>query len=188
MGSKKVYIVLSQSYTILSRIIKNITKDKYSHVSISFNDKCTDMYTMGRRFTRWPFSGVYKNESIYRGVYNISKNAEILIYELDVEDIQYENIKRLLDEYGKNSKGYNFIGLVLALFNKKLDRNKYYCSEFIYKVLSDDTVCIFQKTDDVVKPMDFEKIDNLKKVYEGKVNEYKLLNPEFNSLNKKISA
>ena len=85
-----------------------------------------------------------------------------------------ENIKRLLDEYGIPCKGYNFLGLVLAIFNKKINRRKYYCSEFIYKILSDDSVKLFEKTKKIVKPMDFEKIENLKFIYEGKIIDYKL--------------
>ncbi len=172
----KIYIVLSQSYTTLARIIKLFTKDKYSHVSISLDKECSDMYSIGRRFTYYPFSGVYKNESIYKGVFNRNKKAQILVYELDITSDQYDNIINLLDEYGKESKGYNFVGLILAIFNKKIDRKKYYCSEFIYKVLSDDSVKIYPKTNDIVKPMDFEKIDNLKKVYEGKIIDYKIEN------------
>ena len=169
----KIYIVLSQSYTMLARVIKVVTKDKYSHVSISLDKECSDMYSIGRRFTYYPFSGVYKNESIYKGVFNRNKKAQILVYELDITSDQYDNIINLLDEYGKESKGYNFVGLLLAIFNKKIDRKKYYCSEFIYKVLSDDSVKIYPKTNGIVKPMDFEKIDNLKKVYEGKIIDYK---------------
>ena len=95
---KKIYIVLSQSYTILARIIKMITKEKYSHVSISFDKECTNMYTIGRRWTRWPFSGKYMSESIYKGVYKINKKAELLIYELEVTSYQYKNIKKLFNE------------------------------------------------------------------------------------------
>ena len=54
------------------------------------------------------------------------------------------------------------------------DNGKYYCSEFIYKILSDDSVKLFGKTKKIVKPMDFEKIENLKFVYEGKIIDYKL--------------
>lgn len=170
--NKEIYIVLSQSYTMLSRIIKKITKARYSHVSISFDKSCTSIYSIGRKYTYWPFSGIYKEESIYSGVYKANKKSEVLIYELKVNDSQYENIIKCLDKYGKPSKGYNFIGLILVLFNKKVDRNKYYCSEFIYKVLSDDTVNVFPKTDNVVKPMDFAKINGLKTIYEGKIVDY----------------
>ena len=169
---KKIYIVLTQSYTTLARIIKLVTNDKYSHVSISFDKECTSMYSIGRKYTRCPFIGIYKRESIYEGIFNNPK-AEILIYELNVSEEQYDNIISLLDKYGTDSKGYNFIGLVLALFNKRINRKKYYCSEFIHMILSDDSVGIYPKTDDVVKPMDFINIDNLDKIYEGKILEYK---------------
>lgn len=162
---KKIYIVLSQSYSMLAKTIKLFTKDKYSHISISFDEDCTNMYSIGRK---------YMNESIYKGLYSVSPRAEILIYELTVSDEKYENIKRLLDEYGIPCKGYNFLGLVLAIFNKKINRRKYYCSEFIYKILSDDSVKLFEKTKKIVKPMDFEKIENLKFIYEGKIIDYKL--------------
>ncbi len=173
---KKIYLVLSQNYTILSRIIKIVTKDKYSHISISFDKQCTDMYAIGRTFTRWPFSGNYKNESIYEGVYTLNKKSQIVVYELSVSNNQYKNIKQLLNKYGNESKGYNFLGLIFALFNKKLNRKKYYCSEFIYKILSDDNVKLFSKTKDVVKPMDFVKMKNLNKIYEGNIIKYKDMN------------
>ena len=171
---KKIYIVLSQSDSILAKTIKLFTKDKYSHISISFNKDCTNMYSIGRKYKYCPFIGKYMNESIYKGLYSVSPRAEILIYELTISDEKYKNIKRLLDEYGISCKGYNFLGLVLAIFNKKINRRKYYCSEFIYKILSDDSVKLFEKTKKIVKPMDFEKIENLKFVYEGKIIDYKL--------------
>lgn len=69
----------------------------------------------------------------------------------------------------------NMVFLVkVTIFNKKINRRKYYCSEFIYKILSDDSVKLFGKTKKIVKPMDFEKIENLKFVYEGKIIDYKL--------------
>lgn len=171
---KKIYIVLSQSYSMLAKTIKLFTKDKYSHISISFNEDCTNMYSIGRKYKYCPFIGNYMNESIYKGLYSASPRAEILIYELTISDEKYKNIKKLLDKYGIPCKGYNFLGLVLAIFNKKINRKKYYCSEFIYKILSDDSVKLFEKTKKIVKPMDFGKIENLKFVYEGKIIDYKL--------------
>lgn len=184
---EKIYIVLSQSYTVLAKLIKFVTKDKYSHISLSFDEECTNMYSIGRKYTYCPFIGEYKEESIYDGVFNLNKNAEILIYELNVTKNQYENIRKLLSKYGNSSKGYNFIGLILAIFNKKINRKKYYCSEFIYKILSDEGVNIFPKTNNIVKPMDFTGIMGLNKIYEGKIIEYKLKNTEILMLNKKIS-
>lgn len=184
--NNNIYVVLTQNYTFLARIINFFTKDKYSHISISFDEGCTNMYSIGRKYRYCPFIGVYKKESIYKGVFN-NLNSEILIYELNVDKEKYENIISLLDEYGTSSKGYNFIGLVLALFNKKVDRKKYYCSEFIYKVLSDDKVKLYPKTNDIVKPMDFIKIKGLNKIYEGKISNYKIKNIKLLVSNKEVS-
>lgn len=184
---EKIYVVLTQSYTVLARLIKFVTKSKYSHVSLSFDEECTNMYSIGRKYTYCPFIGEYKKESIYAGVFNLNKNAEILIYELSVTKEQYENIKILLNKYGNSSKGYNLLGLILAIFNKKISRKKYYCSEFIYKILSDESVNLFPKTNNVVKPMDFISINGINKIYEGKIIEYKSRNIQYLKLNKSIS-
>ena len=172
----KIYLMLSQNYTILSKTIQKITKDKYAHASISFNEECTDMYSMGRIYARVPFFGKFKKESIYTGLYAINPKSEMILYEIPVTENQYNNIKRLLTEYGESCKGYNTFGLMLAIFNKKIERKKYYCSELIYKIFSDDSVKLFPKTNDVVKPMDFMKIKNMRKLYEGKIIDYKLNN------------
>ena len=37
MNNRRVYIVLTQTYTNIARIIKSITKDKYSHASLSLD-------------------------------------------------------------------------------------------------------------------------------------------------------
>ena len=178
----KIYIVLSQNYTILSRLISFITNCKYSHVSISFNKECTDMRSIGRTFKRWPLSGKYRKESIKEGLFK-KKKSKLLVYELEISKRKYNNIVSLLNEYGSKCKGYNGIGLIFAVFNKKINRNKYYCSEFVYKVLSNDKVNIFPKRKGAVKPMDFINIKRLKNIYEGYTVDYN----NYNFIGEKIS-
>lgn len=59
---KKIYIVISQTGTILSKTIKLITKKKYNHVSISFNKDICNMYSFGRINPYNPFIGKYIKE------------------------------------------------------------------------------------------------------------------------------
>ena len=40
----RIYIVLSQTYSVLARTIKSITHEKYSHISISFDENCDVCY------------------------------------------------------------------------------------------------------------------------------------------------
>jgi len=42
---KKIYIVLTHSGTTLSQIIKNYTKDEFSHISISLDKDLEEMYS-----------------------------------------------------------------------------------------------------------------------------------------------
>ena len=74
--------------------------------------------------------------------------------------------------------------MILTHKNGKVNRNKYYCSEFVYKVLSNDKVNIFPKKKGVVKPMDFMNIKRLKNIYEGYTVDY---NSNYNIIGEKIS-
>ena len=47
-NKKKIYIVLTYSGTILSRIIRAYTGDEYSHVSIALDKDLEEMYSFGR--------------------------------------------------------------------------------------------------------------------------------------------
>lgn len=136
MNEKKIYIVLTQTYTTIARIIKSITKDKYSHASISLDIKCNNMYSFGRKYIYFPFYGIFLKEDLRKGLFIRNKNALVVIYEIKVTKKQYNKIKDKIKEIELNNKGYNIIGLLLAHFRVKLHRRKYYCSEFVYEVLS----------------------------------------------------
>ena len=55
MEDRKIYIVLSQSGSMVSFILKLITKTPYNHVSISIEDDCKPMYSFGRKYAYFPF-------------------------------------------------------------------------------------------------------------------------------------
>jgi len=169
---KKIYIVFSQTNTVLSRIIKIITKNEYSHVSISFDKACRTMYSFGRKYDNNPFYGIFKIENISEGLFK-KCNAKIAIYELEVSEKIYKNIKKNIKRIEKENKGYNIFGLILAIFGLRVRRKKYYCSEFIYNVLSDDNVKIIRKTKKSIRPRYiYNNIDDLKLIYSGRVNNY----------------
>lgn len=167
---KKIYLVFSQTNTILARVIKIITKNEFSHVSISFNKDCKVMYSFGRKYDCNPFYGIFKIENINSGLFK-KTDAKIAIYELEVSDRIYKNIKENIKKIEKDNKGYNIFGLILAIFDFRIKRRKYYCSEFVYKVLSEDNVRIIRKTNRSIRPKYIsDNIDNLNLVYLGRVS------------------
>ena len=172
MNEKKIYIVLTQTYTTIARIIKSITKDNYSHASISLDIKCNNMYSFGRKYIYFPFYGIFLKEDLRKGLFIRNKNALIVIYEIKVTKKQYNKIKDKIKEIELNNKGYNIIGLLLAHFRIKLHRRKYYCSEFVYEVLSNKEIEIYNKENTLFKPEELITNNKFVKIFEGKIRDY----------------
>ena len=172
MNEKKIYIVLTQTYTTIARIIKSITKDNYSHASISLDIKCNNMYSFGRKYIYFPFYGIFLKEDLRKGLFIRNKNALVAIYEIKVTKKQYNKIKDKIKEIELNNKGYNIIGLLLAHFRVKLHRRKYYCSEFVYEVLSNKEIEIYNKENTLFKPEELITNNRFVKIFEGKIRDY----------------
>lgn len=98
MNERKVYIVLTQTYTTLARIIKSVTKDKYSHASLSLDSKCDKMYSFGRKNIYFPFYGIFLKEDLRKGLFSRNKNALVAIYEINITNYQYNKIKDKIKE------------------------------------------------------------------------------------------
>ena len=61
---RKVYLVLTYTGTILSRIVKFYTKKEYSHVSIALDENLEEMYSFGRLNPYVAFIGGFVHEKI----------------------------------------------------------------------------------------------------------------------------
>lgn len=171
MKNKKIYVVLTQTYSNIARTIKFFTKDTYSHASIAFDKNCNEMYSFGRKYKYFPFYGIFKEENLNKGLFT-NKKSLIAIYEINVTPYQYKKIKQKVKEISKNNKGYNIVGLILAKFKIKLHRNKYYCSEFVYEVLSSDKINIYDKNKTLFRPEELIINDSFIKIFEGKIRDF----------------
>lgn len=77
--------------------------------------------------------------------------------------IDFKNLYVIID---------NIIGLFLVSINKKHEReNRFYCAEFVKYIL--ETTLNRKLLPEIVKPMDFLKLDDMKFVYEGLFSKYK---------------
>ena len=66
---KKVYIVLTYTGTIISKIIKSYTKDEFSHVSIALDIELKHMYSFGRLNPYTPLWAGFVQEYIHKGTF-----------------------------------------------------------------------------------------------------------------------
>ena len=92
----KIYIVLTYTGTLLSKIIKTYTKDEFSHVSISLDEELKQMYSFGRLNPYNPFIGGFVHEGINTGTFRRFIKTKTEIYSLEVNEDQYNSIERII--------------------------------------------------------------------------------------------
>lgn len=171
MDNKNIYIVLSYTGTILSRVIKIFTHKRFSHSSIALDRSFNDCYSFGRVNPYNPFNGGFVQESTEYGTFKRFKKTDALIISIDVTNEQYNKVKETINEFKNGSYKYNYLGVLLfPLKIKWLQKNRFYCSEFVKYIL--DIAGINATLPDMVCPYDFLKIDNYHIVYEGKLHDY----------------
>ena len=172
---KKVYIVLTYTGTLLSRLVKLYTRKEFSHVSISLDENLENMYSFGREYPYLLLPAGFVREGVNFGTFKRFKKTKTAIYSLQVSDSQYDNLKQEIERFNRNKKNYDFniMGLFTAMFRLKLKRErKLYCAEFVKVVLDDAGV--ITNLPNCVRPDDFKYIEGLKLVYIGKLKNYRI--------------
>lgn len=128
---KTIYILLTKSNTILSRLVHLITADSYTHVAISFEGDLQPLYSSSRKNGRTLFPAGPCAEQLHQGYYR--KNAQIpcILYELKVSDESYVKAK------------------------KEVQQNHFFCSQFVSEVLSKSNALSLPKDASLMKPSDY---------------------------------
>ena len=123
---KKIYIVLSFTGTVLSRIIKFYTKNEFAHVSVALDEELEEMYSFGRLNPYNPILGGFVHEGINRGTFKRFWRTRAKIFSLEVTNKQYNKIKQEIRKIEKDKHIYRFnrIGLFLAGVNYKYTKEK----------------------------------------------------------------
>lgn len=173
--TKQIYLVLSQTGTLPSKLIRAVTREQYNHVSISLDPNLETMYSFGRRRPRNPLIGGFVTESPGKGTLARFPETKAAVLSLDVTPYQYNKIKKRLDIMNCRAPiyNYNYIGLFCAAFNIKYKKkNCFYCSEFVKDILVKNDVASENKFDDITHPIYFLTMENTHKIYEGKLTSY----------------
>lgn len=177
MSDKKIYIVLSQTGTILSRVLKMITGSEYNHASVSLQPDLSYMYSFGRRHPYNPFWGGFVKESPNFGTFKRFSETRAVVLAIPVDDDTYLELKKELEKMfnDKDSYSYDVLGLLLAGFNIIYKREKhYYCSEFVRELLVQCGVEESDQFQPIVQPVHFLTIPDSEVIYRGKLSDFSL--------------
>lgn len=172
---KNIYLVLTYTGTILSRIIRYYTKEEYAHISIALDENLNEMYSFGRIFPYIAFIGGFVHERIDKGTFRRFKKTQAKICAIEVTDEQYENLKELIYRFEINKATYRFnlIGLAAVAFKKRIKRkNCFYCAEFVKYALEETGIT--EGLPEIIRPQNFDEIKNIEICYKGSLKEYGL--------------
>lgn len=169
---KNIYLVLSQTRSILSRIISRATGDRYAHVSLSLSDDLDEMYSFGRVYAFTPIIGGFVRESVKFGTMKRFRKAQVTVLRIPVEDEKWDKINEYITTMYQNRKmyHYSFRGAFRAWHGKPFHReNYYYCSEFIKETLEKFALVDKDEYGEVVRPDEFLRLRRGEKIYQGRL-------------------
>ena len=170
---KRIYLILTYSGTILSRIIKIYTRDEFAHVSISLDEELNQMYSFGRLNPYNPFIGGFVHEGINIGTFKRFRKSQTAVYSIMISDEQYKKIKETIKLIRECPIAYKFNIIVLfgAGFNIRIHmRHSFYCAEFVKYLL--EKARVKNNLPEIIKPEDFKRLDNIRLEYKGSLCEY----------------
>jgi len=162
LRQEKIYLLFTDTGTVLSEAIKVFTKKPYNHASIAFDSSLKEVYSFGRRQPHNPLNGGFVHEDMYSFIFLDSNCA---VYSLTVTPEQKRKMKAFIDsiESEKKMYRYNFIGLFGALFQKEIHRKSaYFCSQFVSTVLQESGTILFDKPLCFIAPHDIQALPELK--------------------------
>jgi hypothetical protein len=172
MVEKQMYLLLTNTGSFLTKLIKLYTKKPYNHASIAFDGQLTEVYSFGRKTIRNPFIGGFVREDVKAGLF---KQADCVLYSITVTEEQIKKMHHILKEFEAQKKDYryNFLGLFAVMFNIPIKRKKaFFCSQFVAFLLKESNIIDFDKPLPLITPHDLQRASKCQFIYEGKLKEY----------------
>ncbi|MBY7142127.1 hypothetical protein KFZ56_03280 [Virgibacillus sp. NKC19-3] len=173
MKEKKVYILLTDTGTLFTKMIKLYTRKPYNHASIAIDPNFSEVYSFGRKNPKNPFIGGFVKEDTQAG---LLEQARCVIYGCTVSETQIQKANDYLQkiEKQKHNYRYNLLGLFAIAFKKQSKReNAFFCSQFVATVLKESGIIDFEKDLSLVTPQDLENIAGFEFVYQGELCNFK---------------
>lgn len=167
---KTIYILLTRSDTLLSRLVQLFTTDPYTHASISFDACLQPLYSSARKNGETMFPAGPCTEVFHRGFYHKHRNIPCALYELSVPEEVYELARQEAQHFAANSHLYSFniLGLILCKLNIPFHpKYKFFCSQFVAEILLRSSALELPKDTSLMKPMDYTRIPQLQCRFRG---------------------
>lgn len=171
-----IYVVISQTGTLLSRFLKLVTRAEYNHASISLKPDLSTMYSFGRKNPYNPFWAGFVTESAHFGTFKRFSKTRIVVLDIAVSEEQYQAISRRIQTMLMLKKfyHYNYLGLWLAGLRICYRRKRcFYCSEFVKDLLEKQNIKGARQLSSIVQPIHFLKLPTARRIYTGRLADFR---------------
>lgn len=166
---KTIYIFLTRTQSILSRTVRWVTSDQYTHAAIAFDQNLQVLYSSARWDGKTMFPCGPCREYIDQGFYARWKTP-CAVYELQVEDAVYNRAKEEVAKILEHQSQYHFniIGLLLCHFRIPFRRKTYFfCSQFVGEILRRSGALELPMDTSLIRPSDYMDFPELKFRFRG---------------------
>lgn len=172
--NRHIYVVVTQTGTVLSRLLKSITKADYNHVSLSADPTLGILYSFGRKNAYNPFFGGFVKESPHFGTFKRFSQTQAVVLAIPVTEEVHEEIRNRLEEMYRRRKEYRYdtLGLLLAWIKiLYVRKNTYYCSSFVLDFLKDYGLTEGVTFERFPKPIEFLQCSG-EIIYRGRLQDF----------------
>jgi Orthopoxvirus protein of unknown function (DUF830). len=169
---KEIYVLLTDTGTVLTKIIRTYTKDPLNHASIAFDADLNEVYSFGRKNPSNPFFAGFVRENVRGPFFEESMCA---LYRIKVSQSAYNAIRAQIQHFlqYQDMYKYNLIGMLGVIFNIEWERRyAYFCSQFVATVFDRSGVRLVDKSPLLVTPGDLQQTRHMELIYHGKLHAY----------------
>ena len=169
---KTIYILLTRSGTLLSKLVYAATGASYTHASMAFAAELNCLYSSTRKNGYTMFPAGPSREYLNRGVFLQRENIPCALYALEVSEEAYARARRRAEHMMNHGHLYRFnsLGLLLCAFHIRWNRRRhYFCSQFVSEVLQKSGSLNLPKHSTLMRPNDYAALPQLKCLYQGKL-------------------
>lgn len=172
-----LYIVLTRTGTVPSRIIGLVTGKPYTHVSIASDILLTDMYSFCRDKKDMPLPANFNREDINSEVFGACKTIPSEVYRIPATQTQIGQYREIIRHFILNRESYTYdiaALLPMALHIPYRFKNKFVCSVWVGFVLGKSGIDHnIKKHPSLVEPEDFRSITDAELIYRGDLKHYR---------------
>lgn len=177
--TENIYVLLTDTGTLFTRLIKGFTGAPYNHASIVLDENMEEVFSFGRKRANNPLIAGFVKEDVYNGTFRQFPDTRCVLLRIAVTAEQRANLIRFIREFEKNEQlySYNLIGLFGVLLELDLrPAHSYFCSQFVAETMRKSGIPLWDRPSTLVTPDHFLNQPQFHVVYEGPLYNYPLLN------------